>query len=751
MRIALVCADLEENLGAGMLAAVAEAAGHEVEILPFDSGRTAPELARHLTHRAPDVIGLSIQFQHRAHDFLSLAKMLREAGYGGHITSGGQFPSLAFHEVLERGHGVDSVVFHDGEASFAELLATLKTRGDLHAVPGLGLLSDDGVAMRTHSRPLCGDLDALPFSKRYRSHTRHLGVPFIPIMGGRGCWGQCAYCSISTGYRDARAHGGGSSFRLRSPADIADEMAPLWREAGPSIFCFHDDNFLLPKPDASLERVRAIRHELDRRGVGELGIVGKCRPDSLTPELARELSKLGVIRLYVGVENASEAGGRHLRRGTQQAAVDRALGACAEAGIFTCYNLLVFEPDTGLDDVRDNIAFVREHLDHPFNFCRAEPYFGTPLMRDLETRGTLSGSYLGYDYRLEDDRAELLFRISAAAFRERNFAPNGVGNRYMGLGYTAKILEHFYGSEHASVRQTTRHARLLSRAIAEQTASFLEEALELAESIELDDADRIARETAALGMRVAEADADWHEAMDDLEASARAIPNQIAVDMKRGGPGMRRVAMTAALSATLALSATACHTSTVVDPVPTDSGMPDSGPHDGGIDSMVVDPPPPDSGMDSGIVVDPPPPDSGMDSGIVVDPPPPDAGHDAGMVVDPAPSDAGAALTPDVPTRRLIDQWHDTTPRGAERSRAIALYAPPRPKLVATREGDAVRVRVGNVDTSFSARWDAEGVIVGDEGEVLWTPANEADHLRVAIRTEGGVAVVSLRATKFPA
>ena len=32
-------------------------------------------------------------------------------------------------------------------------------------------------------------------------------------------------------------------------------------------------------------------------------MIGKCRPDSLTAALAHELKALGVIRLYVGVEN----------------------------------------------------------------------------------------------------------------------------------------------------------------------------------------------------------------------------------------------------------------------------------------------------------------------------------------------------------------------------------------------------------------------------------------------------------------
>ena len=94
----------------------------------------------------------------------------------------------------------------------------------------------------------------------------------------------------------------------------------------------------------------------------------------------------------------------------------------------------MFEPDASLDDVRTNIAFIREHAEHPVNFCRAEPYSGTPLQKRLQTRGSLNGSYLGWNYRIEDPRTETLFRVCAAAFRERNFACDGVANRAMGLG-----------------------------------------------------------------------------------------------------------------------------------------------------------------------------------------------------------------------------------------------------------------------------------------------------------------------------
>jgi methylmalonyl-CoA mutase cobalamin-binding subunit len=137
MRIHFVGADLEENLGIGILAAVAEQHGHEAGIVPFNDVAETERVVQRAMAGDPDIIGLSIQFQHRAPEFLGLSRKLRAAGYRGHITCGGQFPTLAFREVLEPDNGVDSVVLHDGEETLVDLLEAL-TRGDeLTGVRGL--------------------------------------------------------------------------------------------------------------------------------------------------------------------------------------------------------------------------------------------------------------------------------------------------------------------------------------------------------------------------------------------------------------------------------------------------------------------------------------------------------------------------------------------------------------------------------------------------------------------------------------
>jgi hypothetical protein len=561
MRLMLVGADCEENLGMCMVSAGAAARGHKVQVVPFDSASQADAVVRCILARAPGCVGFAAQFQHRGLEFLSVAARLRKAGFRGHITCGGQFPSMAWREVLEGRFGVDSVVVHEGEHAIGELLDALERRAPLQGVAGIAFRDLDGKAVRTAARPLVADLDTLPIARRYRAHTRHFGVPFIPIWGSRGCWGSCAYCSISTCWRDARARGGGRPLRLRSPRNVATEMAVLWHAAGgAAIFCFHDETFLLPRPADTLARVREIRAHLDDYGVGKAALVGKCRPESLTPALALELRDLGVIRLYVGVENASQRSSDHLGRKTTTEAVRGALDACLSAGIFPCYNLLLFEPDATVDDVEQNVAFMREYAAVPVNFCRAEPYHGTPLYERLRADGALGGSFLGWDYRVRDDRTELLFRICSAVFRERNFEPRGVTNRSMGLGYAARVLEMFHDHGTGRSSRIARRASELTRALTLDKCDRLEEAIALAKSCDLSDRDRIERETALLGLRVAADNRVWHKALDELLDDMAAFARDAVQPPARRAPSraLLQAAQAAAVLGSISVAVSAC-------------------------------------------------------------------------------------------------------------------------------------------------------------------------------------------------
>ncbi len=784
MKLILIAADYEENLGIGLIAAAVLEAGHSVQVLPYNNRGETQTLLKAALKAQPNFIGLSMQFQHRGEEFLELAKQLRERGFKGHLSGGGQFASLAWEALLDEESPFDSLVLHEGERSVVELLEALEEQRSLDELPGLALPRP---ARRSPGRPIESDLDALPRPFRYRKHSKHLGVDFIPVMGSRGCWGRCSFCSISSFHRAARCQGGGAIWRERSVENIADEIAELWHKgSGRAIFCFHDDTLLRPRPQESQARLSALRAALDIRGVGpEVALVGKCRPDNLSLSLALELRKLGMIRLYVGVENSSKAGAAHLARSSQTAQVDQALSACREAGIFVCYNLLIFEPETQLSDVQENIDFIRRQAEHPINFCRAEPYSGTPMYAQLKAQGRLRGSHLAWNYRISDARSELLFRITSAAFRQRNFDTNGVANRYMGLGYAQQVAEFFFPDPEGRLPTLRQRSQALTQAISLETADFLEEALRFVQGIPLHNEERIVRFSADLGLRIAKADRLRHQELDALYGALQGF----VAEAKRPSllPSLRKLARPLALSASL-LGAVACDPVDpapsdmqtddaeqqdeglqdhwvvdplppdvmVVDPPPPDAMVIDPAPQDAWIvdpppiDAMVVDPPPPDAW-----IVDPPPPDAMVadpapQDAWIVDPPPPDAWIvdpppvDA-MVVDPLPPDAG--VSPKEGAEAPIDQWRESSNQHF-RSRDLPLFAPPRAEIKGEREGESLRLFL-KTQGAVSTTWRGEGRIEGDGLEISWWPEHPDDQIRVAIRSTGGVMIKAHRARDF--
>jgi hypothetical protein len=94
----------------------------------------------------------------------------------------------------------------------------------------------------------------------------------------------------------------------------------------------------------------------------------------------------------------------------------------------------------------------------------------------------------------------------------------------------------------------------------------------------------------------------------------------------------------------------------------------------------------------------------------------------------------------------LVGQWRDTGLAGPMRSADLPLFGPPMIELEAMREGEAIRVILRGEPEQLGLRWEAEGVVEGSGREVLWHPDGPLAQLRVAARTEGGVAVAALRA-----
>jgi anaerobic magnesium-protoporphyrin IX monomethyl ester cyclase len=435
VNVALIGAELEENLGLRYIASSLESKSHSVAIVPFNSEQDAEDAIRQTLAFEPQIAGLSMIFTSRGREFCRFAQKLRNAGYGGHIIAGGPFASFNSERLVTE-FPLDSVALGEGEQIMCDLAENLD---HLERVPGLCYRRSDGQAVSNPSAGNADKLDDLPWPKRTVFH-RYFDKPIASILTSRGCWRECAFCSINAWYE----RGGGKKFRYRSVGSIVAEMSDLYHRHGIRIFNFQDDNFFLPNPAKAKERFEAVRAGLRSEGVEQICIAVKARPDSINEESIRILDDLGLFRVFLGVENASEEGLRNLNRKNTVEQILNALDVLNRFDVHIAYNLLMFEPDTTMDQVLTNLRFMEHHNENPFNFCRAEAYPGTGLECKLLREGRLLGDAFGYDYRLKDPRAEAFHQIANYAFFDRNFSDFGLHYFNMQVDFYFQLLRRFH-------------------------------------------------------------------------------------------------------------------------------------------------------------------------------------------------------------------------------------------------------------------------------------------------------------------
>lgn len=445
--VALVGPELEENLSLRYLAAALTRAGIGTGIIAFNDEADLEAVMAAILHapEPPLLIGLSLAFQWRAPDFLALAMALREEGYAGHITAGGHFATFAAEDLLRDFPELDSVCRQEAEETLPALCHALLTGAPWRDLPGLVSRTPAGtIAMGPLPAP--PDVGTLPWPARTGEPARCFDHAIAPLVSSRGCYANCTFCCIAAWHEQTLP---GKRYRLRDPRDVAAEMAAMQRERAIEIFVFHDDNFFIPNHGKSLERLHTLADAIEAEGMGPFATVVKARPNDVSPEVFRVLcERLHCIRCYVGIETDADQGLTTLRRWGRSNQNHRAIDITRALGLFVCFNILMFDPDTTLASVARNLDFIEYAADAPFNFGRVELYAGTPLLARMRAEGRCRGDYLQWDYRLGSPEVQRLYELAMACFWPRNFGPDALANTIQGMRFDLEIVRRFHPDVH---------------------------------------------------------------------------------------------------------------------------------------------------------------------------------------------------------------------------------------------------------------------------------------------------------------
>jgi anaerobic magnesium-protoporphyrin IX monomethyl ester cyclase len=366
-------------LGTLYAASWLRAAGYEVALFDAMLATGEEELAAALERHRPRFVAFyedSFNFlnkmclEHARAAACRMTRMAREAG-ATVLVAGSDFsdqPRPYFEAGVQYG------LTGEADHTLRELLDTLTGRIDqpVEAVAGLALPDPalpDGYR-RTAERPFERQPDVFPLpawdlvdGERYRAAwTQAHGSFSVNLVTTRGCPFHCNWCAKPIW---------GRRYAMRSPANVAEEMALVRDLLRPDHVWFADDIFgLQPKWVAEFAR------EVEERGA-RIPFTIQTRADLMTEVAVAGLARAGCVEAWLGAESGSQKVLDAMDKGIRVEETVAATRRLRAAGIRACWFLQFGYPGETFDDIRETVRRVREELPDDVGVSVSYPLPGT--------------------------------------------------------------------------------------------------------------------------------------------------------------------------------------------------------------------------------------------------------------------------------------------------------------------------------------------------------------------------------------
>jgi anaerobic magnesium-protoporphyrin IX monomethyl ester cyclase len=268
------------------------------------------------------------------------------------IVWGGYFPSLYPDAALNAWY-VDFAVRGQGEDTFTELLAALRSGREFRGIAGLSYKDHFGLHVHNVERPLRspGDFPYLPYHRlrapeKYIAHT-FLGRRTAVHQTGIGCPHRCKFCGVVP-FSNARQ-------KCESPERTAAVLAHLQKQFAIDAVQFYDNNFFLRESDTAdlAGRIAPLR----LRWWCEARVDAALR---YSDAAMRAIARAGCSMIFFGSESGSNDA---LREMNKQITAEQTLELASRIrkfGITPEFSFVIGHPRDPEGDLRQNMAFIRK-------------------------------------------------------------------------------------------------------------------------------------------------------------------------------------------------------------------------------------------------------------------------------------------------------------------------------------------------------------------------------------------------------
>ena len=297
-----------------------------------------------------------------------VAEAIKDQRPGTKIGFVGAHAAVLPAETLKASKAIDWV----GRKEFDFTCKEVAEGRKLADVAGLSWRDSEGKIRHNAERELIHDMDTLPWVadvykrdldiKKYL--IGYLLHPYLSLYTGRGCPAQCTFCLWPQTI-------GGHRYRVRSPQNVADEMAYM-KEQFPEVkeFFFDDDTFT-----ANLPRAREIAKKL-----GQLGITWSCNSRAnLNYDTIKFFKDNGLRLFLVGYESGNDKILKNIKKGVTTEEMRNFTKACHRAGVTVHGTFILGLPVETRETMEQTIRFAQELDVFSIQVSLAAPYPGTEL------------------------------------------------------------------------------------------------------------------------------------------------------------------------------------------------------------------------------------------------------------------------------------------------------------------------------------------------------------------------------------
>ncbi len=358
----------------------------EVTVLDCNAKQVGwEELGRRIESAEPDVVASSSLATCNTYETARTLQLVKSVAPDAFTVTGGIHFSSLSRESMEAFPEIDAVVRGEGEVTFTELVRSRIMGAPLSGVAGLTYRDGGGIHVNP-DRPQIEDLNTLPFPGYHlvrdtmdRYHFAAMAgrdAPYALVEGGRGCPHRCTFCS-------QWRHWCGT-WRLKTPARVADEMEYIYNEFGARFIWLTDDNF------GAGGRGRQLADELLERDVGEdlmWFIQMRCDDVIDVGDSLPRMRESGLQWVMMGVESPSPGTLERYRKGIEPSMAFEAVRLLKANDIFTHAMFIIGAREDTHESIEGLRCFVAE-LDPDFVIYTAlTPFPGTEVYDDAKACG----------------------------------------------------------------------------------------------------------------------------------------------------------------------------------------------------------------------------------------------------------------------------------------------------------------------------------------------------------------------------